>query len=277
MNIVGIFGILVSLALLIFLVYKGLNVLVAAPIATMIVIITSQLGVITGYREFYMTSLGGFVTAQFPIYLWGAIFGEIYNRSGGATSIAQFISRIFKGNKEKASIFTCILIITVAGILMSYGGISGIVLMFVMMPMTLEILKENNIPRKLAPGVLLAGIATAGLCMPGSPQIQNVAPMNMLGTPGTAALIPGLIGGLVVISLNLAFLTKVAKKEIALGNAYTDDMTFEKTDKTDLPNPIVALIPLVLVFVLFNGFKLYVPYAIVCGIISGLVLFNKNY
>ena len=44
---------------------------------------------------------------------------------------------------------------------MSYGGISGIVLMFVLMPLTLEILKESRITRYMAPGILLGCIATA--------------------------------------------------------------------------------------------------------------------
>lgn len=52
---------------------------------------------------------------------------------------------------------------------MSYGGISGIVLMFVMMPLGLEILKECNVPRYMAPGILLGSMAPAALCMPGSP------------------------------------------------------------------------------------------------------------
>lgn len=50
---------------------------------------------------------------------------------------------------------TSILIIFVAGVLMSYGGISGIVLMMVLMPLTLEIIKESRIPRYMAPGILL--------------------------------------------------------------------------------------------------------------------------
>lgn len=77
---------------------------------------------------------------------------------------------------------TSILIIFVAGVLMSYGGISGIVLMMVLMPLTLEIIKESRIPRYMAPGILLGALATAALAMPGSPQIQNSGPIQYLGT-----------------------------------------------------------------------------------------------
>ena len=65
-------------------------------------------------------------------------------------------------------LLTSILIIFVAGVLMSYGGISGIVLMMVLMPLTLEIIKESRIPRYMAPGILLGALATAALAMPGT-------------------------------------------------------------------------------------------------------------
>jgi H+/gluconate symporter-like permease len=242
----------------------------------MIVLIFNNINMVVGYRDFYLNGLGGFVTGQWPIYLWGSIFGVIYQLSGGAASIARFISKIFRGNKEKAGIFASILIIIVSGMLMSYGGISGIVLMFVLMPMTLEILKENNIPKKMAPGILLGGLATAGLCMPASPQAQNVIPMTYLGTPATAALVPGLIGGIVVLSLNLIFLTIEAKKEIRLG--HIDEDTLEVNNKNDaaLPNPIVAFIPLVVTFVLFNALKLYIGYCLIIGICCGLLVFYKQ-
>jgi H+/gluconate symporter-like permease len=276
MSILGLLGIIISIAVLIILVYKGINVIIVGPLSAMIVLIFNGIDMVVGYRDYYLGGLGGFVTGQWPIYLWGSVFGVIYQLSGGAASIAHFISKIFKGNKEKAGVFTSILIIILSGILMSYGGISGIVLMFVLMPMTLEIMKENNIPRKMAPGILLGGLATAGLCMPGSPQQQNVIPMTYLNTPSTAAMIPGFIGGIVVLSLNLIYLTMSAKKELSLGN--TDENSADRAGKNtgDLPNALLSFVPLIVTFVLFNVFKLYIGYCLIIGICCGLLVFYKR-
>lgn len=228
----------------------------------------------TDMGQSYLSGMGGFITANLPIYLWGGIFGELFNASGAARSIAKAISRLLKGKKEHTGVLTSILIVFIAGTLMSYGGISGIVLMFVLMPLTLEILKESCIPRYMAPGILLGALATAALSMPGSPQIQNSGPIQYLGTSSMAAAVPGFIGGAVVIVLNILFLNWAANREIAAGRVFLaaeDDIPVE--ENAALPNPVAALVPLVVTFVLFNLFKIYIGFSIIAGILAGILLF----
>lgn len=279
MDVFGLASIIVSLVLLIFLVYKGVHVVIAAPLAAIIIVFCNGLGY-EGYSVTYMTGLGSFVTKQLPVFLWGGIFGQLFNRTGCAASIAQGISHLLRGKKEHAGVFTTILIVTVIGILLSYGGINSMVLMLLLMPMTLGLMKECGIPRYMAPGVLLSSIATVGMCLPGSPQIVNVTPSNFLSTSSMAGMIPGFIGGLVVIGLNLAFLTFSAKREIAKGNRFLpmegEGEKQSSQKKEQLPHPVVALIPLVLVFVLFNVFKLYIGYSIMLGILCCIVMYFKR-
>lgn len=280
MSSIGVISILIAIALLIFFVYKGLHVLVAAPLAAMLVAGFNGLGLVDGYSKNYMAGLAGFAQNNLPIYLWGAIMGELYNQSGAAISIAKLFSNLFRGKKEHVSVFTSIFIISLIGVIMSYGGISGIVLMFVLMPMTLGIMEECGIPREMAPGVLLGSIATAALTLPGSPQMNNTIPMQYLGTSSTAALIPGIIGGIVVLGGNIAFLTWAANSEIKKGNIFKaavgDEDLKASIDKKELPNPILSLLPLVITFFFFNMFKLYIGYSIMLGIVAGIVLFYKQ-
>lgn len=273
MSIIGLLGIIMALVLLIVLVYKGVHVVVAGALAAIIVAVTNSLGATAGYSGIYLGGMGGFVTGNLPIYLWGGIFGELFNASGAARSIAKGVSKLLKGNKEHAGVLTSILIVFVAGLLMSYGGISGIVLMFVLMPLTLEILKESGIPRYMAPGILLGSLATAALSMPGSPQIQNSGPIQYLGTSPMAAAIPGFVGGAVVIVLNIVFLNWAADREIAAGRVFVaapDDIPV--ADDAAMPNPIVSLIPLVVTFVPFNLFKVYIGFSIIAGIVAAIIL-----
>lgn len=272
---IGLIGILAALVFLIWMVYKGWPVLVAAAAAAIIVALTNQIGATTGYSSVYMGGVGSFVVGNLPIYLWGAIFGQMYNVSGAASAIAQGISKLFKGKKEKLDAPTGILIIFTAGVIMSYGGISGIVLMFVLMPLGLGILRECNVPRYMAPGILLGSLATAALSMPGSPQIQNASPMTFLGTSSTAALIPGIIGGIVVLTLNYGYLVYSAKKESAKGNGFIvlDHEKVSLDTSKARPGVLVSFLPLILTFVLFNFFKVYIGFAIIAGIIACVVLF----
>lgn len=274
MSIIGLIGIVAALVILIVLVYKGVHVVVTGAAAAIIVAVTNSLGATNGYSAIYLGGMGGFVTGNLPIYLWGGIFGEMFNASGAARSIAKGVSKLLKGKKERAGVLTSILIIFVAGLLMSYGGISGIVLMFVLMPLTLEILKESRIPRYMAPGILLGALATAALSMPGSPQIQNSGPIQYLGTSPMAAAIPGFIGGAVVIVLNIVFLNWAANREIAAGRVFVAaDDDIPVAEDAAMPNPIVSLIPLIVTFVLFNLFHIYIGFSIIAGIIVGIILF----
>lgn len=280
MNVLGLIGIVSALVLLIALTYKGVHVIIAGALAAIIVAISNQLGAAAGYSTYYLAGMGGFVTNNFAIYIWGGLLGALYNASGAARSIAQATSRLFRGKKDQTSVLTTILIIFVAGTLMSYGGISGIVLMFVLMPLTLELMKESQIPRYMAPGILLGCIATAALSMPGSPQIQNSAPMGYLGTSSMAAAIPGFIGGLVVLVLNIAYLNFSAKREIAKGRVFENAPGDNQTDTekgTAIPHPIVSLLPLVITFILFNVFKIYIGFSIIAGILLAFILFHGHF
>ena len=277
---IGMIGIIVALALLIYIIYKGVDPVVGPPIAAIIVILFNNVGFVEGYSKIFMGGLGGFLTNNFPIYLWGAILGEIYNVSGGAKSIAHSVAKAFRGNKDHIEPITSILIIFVAGTVMAYGGISSIVLMFVLMPLTLEVMRESKIPHYMAPGILLGSIATAALAMPGSPQLHNSIPPTYLGTSPTAALIPGLIGGVVVIGLNIFYLNYEARKEISAGNVYNLEMVASSSDAADynadyenLPNAFVSLIPLLTTFAFYNFMKLYVGYSILLGILVAIVCF----
>lgn len=84
MNIVGLLGIVAALVALIVMVYKGLHVLIAGTIAALLVAITNGLGAVDGYSVVYLGGVGGFVVSNLAIYLWGGIFGELYNASGAA-------------------------------------------------------------------------------------------------------------------------------------------------------------------------------------------------
>ena len=119
MNIVGLLGILAALVFLIVLVYKGLPPLIVAPLSAIIIAVTNGLGVTEGYTQVYMSGLGTFAINNLPIFLWGAIFGELYSISGAAKSIANSIAKIFKGNKDHVSPLTSILVVFAAGTLMA--------------------------------------------------------------------------------------------------------------------------------------------------------------
>lgn len=271
-------GIIIGIVFLIVMVMKGWPLLIVGAFAAMIVAVFSGLNVIDAYLSTYMGGVGGFLIGQIPIFLWGAIFGECYGITGGAKSIAKWVSKIFRGKNEKLSPLITVIIVFIAGILLSYGGVSAIVLMFVMAPLTLELCRESGIPRYMAPGMIVGCIATAPLAMPGSPQVQNVMSTGTVGVSSMAAAVPGFIAGLIILVLNVIYLNYAAKKEIAKGNLFMDaEGDTAAAEEGNLPNPLIALIPMVVVFVLYNGVKLNVNYSLMVGIVIAIILMHKGF
>ena len=272
-------GIIIGIVFLIIMVMKGWPLLIVGACAAMIVALFSGLNVVESYLSTYMGGVGGFLIGQIPIFLWGAIFGECYGVTGGAKSIAKWIAKVFRGKNEKLSPLVTIIIVFIAGILLSYGGVSAIVLMFVMAPLTMELCRESGIPRYMVPGMILGCIATAALSMPGSPQVQNVMSTGTIGVSSMAAAVPGFIAGIIILALNVVYLNFAAKKEMAKGNFFQDveGEAVLAVDDENLPNPLVALIPMVLVFVLYNGFKIDVNFALMAGIILAVILMHKGF
>jgi len=92
--------------------------------------------------------------------------------------------------------------VVLAGALVTYGGVSLFVAVFVIAPMAQTLFHSANIPRRLMPAAIMLGTATFTMsAMPGTPSIQNTIPMPFFGTTPFAA--PGL--GILASIITLAF------------------------------------------------------------------------
>ncbi len=92
--------------------------------------------------------------------------------------------------------------VVLAGALVTYGGVSLFVAMFVIAPMGQALFRAANIPNRLLPAAVMLGTATFTMsALPGSPAIQNAIPMPFFGTTPFAA--PGL--GFVAAGIMLGF------------------------------------------------------------------------
>ena len=79
-------AILISLFMLMFLAYRGVSVLILAPImAALAVLLSGDISLMLPiYTETFMGALGQYLLTFFPIFLLGAIFGQLIADSGAA-------------------------------------------------------------------------------------------------------------------------------------------------------------------------------------------------
>lgn len=192
MNI-HILVLVIAIALFGVLAFKQMSALILAPLVTIFVILCSGLPILESLKGLFMPAATDYITKYFLTFFVGALFGAVYQYTGAAESIARAIAGLCHG-KFVAPIIMCI-----TGIL-TFGGVSGFVVFFVIYPIALNLFKEGNLTRRLIPAAISAGCWTWSMSAPGSPSIQNVIAMDSLGTPSTAAFVPSLINCFILIS-----------------------------------------------------------------------------
>lgn len=220
--ILGLFGILLSLALLITLAYRGMSIIIAAPLCALVAMLFSGAPVLVNYTDTFMPALADFVAQYFPLFLTGAIFGKLMTVSGYATDLATVITR-WVGSK-RAMLAT---VLTTA--LLTYGGISVFVVVFVMFPLARELFRQAGIPRRLIPGAIAHGMLTFTMtALPGSPQVQNIIPGQAFETNTFAAPGVGILGGTVIFILGMLWLEGRKRRLMAAGEVFSDPTDAER-------------------------------------------------
>ena len=88
----GLLGVLLALALLIWLAWRGISVLLLGPVmALLAAAFAAGTPLMATYTQLFMSSAGGFIVQYFPLFLLGALFGKLMDDSGAAEAIAQGI------------------------------------------------------------------------------------------------------------------------------------------------------------------------------------------
>lgn len=273
----GILVLLLALLLFGLLAFKQINALILAPLVTIFVIVCSGMPILTSLKELFMPAASAYVTSYFLVFFVGALFGAVYQHTGAAESISKTLAGLCKGK------FVAPIIMTITGIL-TFGGVSGFVVFFVIYPIALNMFKEANLTRRLIPGAISAGCWTWSMYGPGSPSIQNVIGMNSLGTPSTAALVPSIIAAVASYVLIFLWLEMRSRSFTKKGITFNDStLKFQLSpeemamdDDKDLPNFWIAMIPIVAILVSFNGFKLPVETAVFLGVALATILMWKR-
>jgi H+/gluconate symporter-like permease len=245
MEIISIIGMIAALILLSYLVMKGVNIFIVAISCSLVVALTGGLGAYESLKVNYMSGFVGFIQGNFLIFLAGALMGKAYEITNGAKAVAKFI--INKLGKNLA-----VISVPVATGALTYGGIAGFVIVFAIFPIALEIFREADIPRRFIPVSLIFGCCTFSGLGPGSPQVANVVLINALGTTLMAGAVVGFIAAAVILVLGLFMLVKMVNKAKANGEHFVAKPMDKFNDEVELPNGLVALIPLLVTIITIN-------------------------
>lgn len=290
MEILGFIGIILGIITIIWLSIKEVHITIAAPIAALVVILfngmqiaPSMIGMAPEVKSSFMIALGTYVMKYFIIFMLGSILAKFMEDSGATTAIADYILKKF-GSDNPYRVMVAIFIISA---ILTYGGITLFVVMFAIIPLAYTLFKKLNIAWNLIAVPLWMGIASFTMTiLPGTPAIQNVIPIEYLGTSLVAAAIPSFIGAIGTIAFSLWYMKHLLNKSLKAGETFAsypiDVKIVEKEGET--PNVAASIAPLATLIVIailgsYLGNKFWkediIYVALVVGILLAAVLYRK--
>ena len=214
-----ILGIVVSLLGLMYFAYRGINVLVLAPVMALLACsFHADAPLLASYTQVFMPALGGYLLQYFPVFLLGSIFGKLMSDSGAAAVIGRFVAS--KLGAERG-----VLAVIVACAVLTYGGVSLFVVAFSVYPIAVELFRAGQIPKRLIPASIALGSFTFTMSgLPGTPAIQNAIPMPFFGTTAFAAPGLGMIGAIVMFGAGYLWLDGRARRMQCRGEGYGEPL-----------------------------------------------------
>ncbi len=248
--VISLLGIFAGLILLIVLAYRGHSIVWVAPVCAVVVAVLGGLNILDSYLGDYMKGTADYVVSWFPAFFLGAVYGKIMDKTNSARSLANRLIRLIGSKYAVAAV-------VLPCLLMTYGGISLFVVVFVIYPMGYAIYREANLPRTLLPGAIAFG--AFGITMtsiPGTPQIQNIIPTQYYNTTAFAGPLMGLVAALLIGVPGYLYLEWRVKNARKQGLGFVEDTKYTEsaTEASDQPSWhwLCGLVPLVVVILMLN-------------------------
>jgi H+/gluconate symporter-like permease len=271
----SVIAIFITLALVMFLAFKRLNIVIVAIIAAIALAILNGQNIISMLTDTFMPGAASYVQKFFLLFCISALFGKIMEQTGAAAAIAKCLADLL--GKRFA-----ILGVILAGAILCYGGISALVIAFTMYPIALSLFQRADLPRRLIPGAIAAGCFTfAAAAFPGTPQTINIIPTSYLGTTVSAAPLLGIICGIIGMFLTCVYMYWAAAKARKNGEHFiADEKVLQELAAGNNPdnqvNPVLAFIPIIVIIVLLVGLKQNVLLSMLIGTVLCGALFYKK-
>jgi len=249
-SIISLVGILLGLVVLIVLAYKGHSIIWIAPVSAIIVAVLGGVSLLDSYLGDYMKGAADYVLTWFPTFFLGAVYGKIMDATGSARSLANKLVKLIGPR-------FALLAVILPCLLMTYGGISLFVVVFVIYPMGYAIYREADLPRTLLPGAIAFGaFGITMTAIPGTPQIQNIIPTNYYDTTAAAAPLMGLIAAVLIAVPSYLYLEWRIRCARRKGLHFVEDPKYQQKefDESALPkwHWISGLLPLIIVVLMLN-------------------------
>lgn len=286
-GLLSFIGILVGLAALMFLAFRGVPMLVLAPACAVVIGLFSGLGIWETLSTLYMPGFAGFTQNFFLMLLLSAIFGKFMEESGAARHIAFGILKLAYKFPEKYRKTAACFAMAMISAALTYGGISLFVVTFTTVAISRNMYEQLDIPWGFTLAGALGSATFTMTMLPGSPQLTNLVGMPYLGTTPTAGPILGIISSIIMIAMGLWYYQFAIKRFEKRGEGFLPTGAeiakvipanpIDVTIPVNVPQLILSIVPSAVLLVVMNVFGVEPALSLVVGTVVCYVLFFKEF
>lgn len=280
---IGILGLILAVAVVIFLIWKNWHMAVVSLLGALVVIVFNGMDPSAAITDHFMADMSSFAGNWFLLFMLGSIFGKVMGDSGASTGIANSLLKIL-GDRY------VVLVIMITGLVLSYGGIGTFIIAFSIYPIAVALFQKADIPKKLIVATIMVCPVTVCMAMlPGSPSTQNLLPTTFLGTTAYAGAKIGIICSVIMFVSAYLYLNWQIRKARARGEHFVPSegekiIDLDQTGKDGTLQVWKCYLPIILLlammFILQKATSLSSTYAVACAmtiaILAGCFLFRKE-
>lgn len=287
-GMLSLVGILLALILLVLGSFRGYPIMVIGPVCAAVVFLFSGLPIIENMKGAYAADFGGFATSNFLLFLPACILGAMLGDCGAAQDIAVKVAGVSQKVGGKHAKFWVLMGLSVITAILSFGGVSGFVVIFTIAPICRSIFKKMDIPWHFVIAVAVYGGSMWTAILPGSPAIQNLIPIDYLGTNPKSAPMIGILCALSCIIFGAWYIWFQLRRNEKRGEGYDKTGALMDKESGALNNSILeatctnlqflrALAPSIVLLVTMNVFDVEPFLALTLGCLTCFALYFKSF
>lgn len=281
LEILSLIGIILGVICLIFLVFKGVSVMIVAPFSAMVIAAFSGENIVNILTGPYIDKFVEFAQSNFFIFFFSAIFGKMMGDCGAAESIAYRCATVARKLPQKYQKVSAVLSLVVLSLLFTLGGISSFVVVFTLVAIARKLFEELDVPWRFYTCAPLGSGVIAQSMIPGSPSIHNIIPTEYLGTTTMAAPTIGIICAVVAAVVGVSYIIFIVKRAEYKGEGFLPSgLLISQMDLREKGDPKIPLLkcflPSILLLIILNVLKQSAVTALLAAIVATFILFYKE-
>ena len=267
----SLIAVILGLAFIIVRAFKGHPPFLSCLIAVVFISILSGHSIPDSIATAFATGTANMLRSMLLFFCACTLFGKVMEDAGYAHSITYFIS-------DHVNAFWAPTIIFLTTVVLAMGGML-IATCIIVYPIGYRLLKKAGYSRRILAGANFAGFWTVTCCSPLIPSAANNLLQGMLGTDSRAGLIPG------IVTTGFLFVTIIFYLQWQCKHWQKNGIVFEElsgeegeeVSREGLPSFGEALLPILLVLILYNVFNIPVAVSMFSAVVLIVVLRFKKF